>query len=49
MREVPELVVRERTSQDEGVKSPKEKKKVQGWSIAEMKEKRHVAVVEDTE
>ena len=35
---VPELVVQERVSQGKGVKGLKEKKKVQGWSIDEMKE-----------
>ena len=33
----------------QGKKSPKEKKKVPGWSIEEMKEKPNIAVEEDTE
>ena len=49
MQKVPELVVNERTSQGKRVKSPKEKKKVPGWSIEEMKEKPKFAVEEDTE
>ena len=39
MQKVPEPVVQERMSQGKGAKGPKEKKKVQGWSIEEMKEK----------
>ena len=31
------------------VKDPKEKKKVPGWSIEEMKERPNIVVVEDTE
>ena len=31
------------------MKGLKEKKKAQGWSVEEMKEKPNVAVVEDTE
>ena len=49
MRKAPELVVHERLSQGKGVKGPKEKKKVPGWSIDEIKEKPNIAVVEDTE
>ena len=36
-------------SQGERVKDPKEKKKVPGWSIEEMKERPNIAVEEDTE
>ena len=36
-------------SQGERVKNPKEKKKVKGWSIEEVKERSDVAVEEDTE
>ena len=43
-----ELFVQERMSQGIGVKG-KEKKKVSGWSREEMKEKRSIAVEEDTE
>ena len=39
----------ERMSHGKGVKGPKEKERVPGWSIEEMKEKPNVAVVEDTE
>ena len=49
MQKVHELVVNERMSQGERVKSPKEEKKVPGWSIEEMKEKSIIAVEEDTE
>ena len=49
MQNVPELVVHERMSQGKGVKGLKEKKKVPGWSVEEMKEKPNIAVVEDTE
>ena len=49
MHNLPELVVHERMSQGKGVKSLKEKKKVPGWSIEEMREKPNIAVVEDTE
>ena len=38
----------ERMSKGKGVKGRKEKKKVPGWSIEEMKEKPNIAVVEDT-
>ena len=48
MQKVPELVVTERMSQGEKVKDPKEKKKVPGWSIEEMKERPDIAVEEDT-
>ena len=41
--------VTERMSQGEKVKHPKEKKKVPGWSIEEMKERPDIAVEEDTE
>ena len=49
MRKVPELVVHERMSQGKGVKGRKEKKKVPGQSVEEMKEIPNVAVEEDTE
>ena len=49
MQKVPELVVQERMFQGKGVKGLKEKKKVQGWSVEEMKEKSNVTVVKDTE
>ena len=48
-KKVPELVVNERMPQGKRVKSPKEKKKVPGWSIEEMKVKPNIAVEEDTE
>ena len=47
VREVPELVVHERMSQGKGVKGFKEKKKVPGWSIEEVKGKPNIAVEED--
>ena len=49
MRKVPELVVKERMSQGLGVDSFKEKKKVSGWSMEEVKEKQNIAVEVDTE
>ena len=49
MQKVPELVVHERMSQGKRVKGLKEKKKVPGWSMEEMKEEPHVVVLEDTE
>ena len=49
MQKVPELVVNERMSQGKRVNNPKEKKKVPGWSIEEMKERPNIAVEEDTE
>ena len=49
MQKGPELVVQERRSQGKWVKGRKEKKKVPGWSIEEMKEKPNIAVVDDTE
>ena len=48
-KKVPELVVTERMSQGENVKNSKEKKKVPGWSIEEMKERQDLTVEEDTE
>ena len=39
MQKVPELVVHERMSQGKRVKGLKEKMKVPGWSMDEMKEK----------
>ena len=44
MQKVPELVVNERMSQGERLKTPKEKKKVPGWSIEAMKERPNIAV-----
>ena len=49
MQKVPEPVVHERMSQGKGVKGLKEKKKVPGWSVEEMREKPNVDVVVDTE
>ena len=49
VQKVPELVVNERISQSERVKNPKEKKKVTGWSIEEVKERPDIAVEEDTD
>ena len=37
MRKAPELVVHERMSQGEGVRSSKEKKRVPGWSAEELR------------
>ena len=48
-KKVTELVVNERMSQGEKGKDTKEKKKVPGWSIEEMKERPNIAVEEDTE
>ena len=48
IQKVAELVVQKRVSHGKGVKGPKEKKRVPGWSIEEMKEKPNIAV-EDTE
>ena len=49
MQRIPGLVVTERMSQGDKVKTPKEKKKVPGWSIEEMKGRADIAVKEDTE
>ena len=49
MQNVPELFVHERMSQGIAVKGIKEKKKVPGWSVEEMKEKLSIAVEEDAE
>ena len=49
MQKVPELVVHKRMSQGEKGKDTKEKEKVPGWSIEEMKERPNIAVEEDTE
>ena len=49
MRKVPDIVVHERMSQGKGVKGFKEKKKVSGWSLEEMREKPNIAVEVDTE
>ena len=38
-QKVPEPVVHERMSQGKGVKGLKQKKKLPGWSIEEMREK----------
>ena len=44
MRKVPDLVVHLRMSQGKGVKGLKEKKKVSGWSMEEMREKPNIDV-----
>ena len=49
MRKVLELVVHERMSQGKWVKGFKEKKKVSGWSMEEMRRKPNVAVEVDAE
>ena len=49
MQKAPELVVHERMSQGEKAKGTKEKKKVKGWSIEEMKDKVNSLVEIDTE
>ena len=49
VQNVPELFVHEGVSQGIGVKEIKEKKKVSGWSLEEMKEKPNIDVEEDTE
>ena len=49
MQKVLELVVHERMSQGQGVKSIKGKMKVIGWSPEEMREKPNIALEEDTE
>ena len=49
MQNVPELLVHERMSQGIGVTGIKEKKKVSGWSMEEMKEKLSIAVEEESE
>ena len=46
LQNVPELLVHERKSQGIGVKGIKEKKKMSGWSMVEMKEELSVAVKE---
>ena len=46
---VLELVVNERTSQGKKMESPKDKTKVPGRSVEEMKEKPNITVEEDTE
>ena len=46
---VLELVVHERMSQGKSVKGFKEKKKVSGWSMEQMREKPNVVVEVDTE
>ena len=48
MQNALELFVHERMSQGIGAKGIKEKKKVLGWSMEEMKEKLSIAVAEDT-
>ena len=47
MQNVPELVVKKRMSQGEKRKDTKEKKKVLGWSLEEMKERPSIAVEEN--
>ena len=49
MQKVPELVVNGGILQGKRVKNTKEKKKVPGRSIEEMKERPSIAVEEDTE
>ena len=49
VRKVPELVVHERMSQCKGVKGFKEKRKVSGWSMEEMRETANIALEIDTE
>ena len=49
MQKVPEPVVHERTTKGGELKCTKEKKKVKGWSIEEMKERPDIAAEEDTE
>ena len=49
MQKVPELVVNKQMSQGEKGEDTKEKKKVPGWSIAEVKERPNIAVEEETE
>ena len=49
MQKVPELVVYKRMSQGEKGEDTKEKKKVPGWSIEEVKEGPNIAVEEETE
>ena len=49
MRKVPELVVHERVSQGKGVNCFREKKKVSGWSMEEVRESQILRVEVDTE
>ena len=49
MQNVPQLFVHERMSHRIGVKRIKEKKKVSGWSMEEMKEELSVVEKEDAE
>ena len=49
MHKVLELVANERMSQGKRVNSSKEREKVKGCSIEEVKEKPHIAVEEVTE
>ena len=49
MQKVLELVVHERMPQGEEVRGIKERKKVKGWSIEEMKDKPNSLLEEDTE
>ena len=49
MQNVPQLCVHERMSQGIGVARIKEKKKVSGWSMEEMKEELSVVEKEDAE
>ena len=39
----------ERISQGEGVRGPKEKKRVPGWSTEEMKERPKIDIIEDAQ
>ena len=49
LRQAFERVVHERMSQVEGVRGPKETKRVPGWPTEELKEKPHTEKVEDAE
>ena len=49
MQKVPELVASKRMSQGKKGKDTKEKTKVSGWSIEDMKERPNIAVEENTE
>ena len=48
LQKVPELTVHERMSQDEKARGTKEKKKAQGWSTEDMKDKPSSSLGEDT-
>ena len=49
IRKAPELVVHEHMSQGEGVRGPKENKRVPGWSAEETNDKPNTDTVEDAE